>query len=84
MLTASTPSVQPMGEIHQLGVIGVFGGSLFSAMHGSLVTSTLLAETSENESLNEGYRFGQETETYSIVAAHAYFGRLIFVRKDGV
>ena len=67
-----------MGEIHQLGVIGVFGGSLFSAMHGSLVTSTLLAETSENESLNEGYRFGQETETYSIVAAHAYFGRLIF------
>ena len=63
---------------HQLGVIGVFGGSLFSAMHGSLVTSTLLAETSENESLNEGYRFGQETETYSIVAAHAYFGRLIF------
>jgi len=63
---------------HQLGVIGVFGGSLFSAMHGSLVTSTLLAETNENESLNAGYRFGQETETYSIVAAHAYFGRLIF------
>jgi photosystem II P680 reaction center D1 protein len=63
---------------HQLGVIGVFGGSLFSAMHGSLVTSTLLAETSENESLNAGYRFGQENETYSIVAAHSYFGRLIF------
>jgi len=62
---------------HQLGVIGVFGGSLFSAMHGSLVTSTLLAETTENESLNAGYRFGQETETYSIVSAHAYFGRLI-------
>jgi photosystem II P680 reaction center D1 protein len=63
---------------HQLGVIGVFGGSLFSAMHGSLVTSTLLVETNENESLIAGYRFGQETETYSIVAAHAYFGRLIF------
>jgi len=63
---------------HQLGVAGVFGGSLFSAMHGSLVTSTLLVETNENESLNAGYRFGQETETYSIVAAHAYFGRLIF------
>merc|ERR1711966_123160 len=47
-------------------------------MHGSLVTSTLLVETNENESLNAGYRFGQETETYSIVAAHAYFGRLIF------
>merc|ERR1712166_1570142 len=63
---------------HQIGVIGVFGGSLFSSMHGSLVTSTLLAETNENESLNAGYRFGQETETYRIVAAHAYFGRLIF------
>jgi photosystem II P680 reaction center D1 protein len=63
---------------HQLGVIGVFGGSLFSAMHGSLVTSTLLSETNENESANLGYKFGQETETYSIVAAHAYFGRLLF------
>ncbi|KAJ7941375.1 Photosystem II protein D1, partial [Quillaja saponaria] len=32
----------------------------------------------ENESANEGYRFGQEEETYNIVAAHGYFGRLIF------
>merc|ERR1712087_746291 len=63
---------------HPFHQLGVFGGSLFRAMHGSLVTSTLLAETNENESLNAGYRFGQETETYSIVAAHAYFGRLIF------
>ncbi|KAJ4744099.1 Photosystem II protein D1 [Rhynchospora pubera] len=29
-------------------------------------------------SANEGYRFGQEEETYNIVAAHGYFGRLIF------
>jgi hypothetical protein len=41
-----------------LGVAGVFGGSLFSAMHGSLVTSSLIRETTENESANEGYRFG--------------------------
>jgi photosystem II P680 reaction center D1 protein len=27
---------------------------------------------------NEGYKFGQEEETYNIVAAHGYFGRLIF------
>ncbi|KAG5111049.1 hypothetical protein JHK82_040272 [Glycine max] len=60
------------------GVAGVFGGSLFSAMHGSLVTSCLIRETTENESANEGYRFGQEEETYNIVAAHGYFGRLIF------
>ncbi|CAI0433479.1 unnamed protein product [Linum tenue] len=47
-------------------------------MHGSLVTSSLIRETTENESANEGYKFGQEEETYNIVAAHGYFGRLIF------
>ncbi|XLR37699.1 hypothetical protein S83_022359 [Arachis hypogaea] len=67
-----------MHPFHMLGVAGVFGGSLFSAMHGSLVTSSLIRETTENESANEGYRFGQEEETYNIVAAHGYFGRLIF------
>jgi hypothetical protein len=29
-------------------------------MHGSLVTSSLIRETTENESANEGYRFGQK------------------------
>jgi photosystem II P680 reaction center D1 protein len=67
-----------MNPLHMLGVAGVFGGALFSAMHGSLVTSSLIRETTENESHNNGYRFGQEEETYSIVGAHAYFGRLIF------
>jgi hypothetical protein len=61
-----------------LGVGGVFGGSRFSAMPGCLVKSSLIRETTENESANEGYRFGQEEETYNIVAAHGYFGRLIF------
>jgi len=67
-----------MHPFHILGVAGVFGGSLFSAMHGSLVTSSLLAETGGDVSLNVGYNFGQEDETYSISAAHGYFGRLIF------
>ena len=61
-----------------MGVAGVFGGALFSAMHGSLVTSSLIRETTEQESQNYGYKFGQEEETYNIVAAHGYFGRLIF------
>ncbi|PNT61161.1 hypothetical protein BRADI_5g10967v3 [Brachypodium distachyon] len=60
----------PYASFHMLGVAGVFGGSLFSAMHGSLVTSSLIRETTENESANEGYKFGQEEETYNIVAAH--------------
>ncbi|PHT59621.1 Photosystem II protein D1 [Capsicum baccatum] len=67
-----------MHPFHMLGVAGVFGGSLFSAMHGSLVTSILIRETTKNKSANEGYRFGQEEETYNIVAAYGYFGSLIF------
>ncbi|XBH84899.1 hypothetical protein VPH35_072959 [Triticum aestivum] len=67
-----------MHPFHMLGVAGVFGGSLFGAMHGSLLTSSLIRETTENESANEGYKFGQEEETYNIVVAHGYFGRLIF------
>ena len=47
-------------------------------MHGFLVTSLLIRETTENQSANDGYRFGQEEETYNIVAAHRYFKPLIF------
>merc|ERR1712014_125021 len=43
-----------MHPFHILGVAGVFGGVIFSAMHGSLVTSSLLRETTENESANAG------------------------------
>ncbi|MFP4009653.1 MAG: photosystem II q(b) protein [Spirulinaceae cyanobacterium] len=67
-----------MHPFHMMGVAGVFGGALFAAMHGSLVTSSLVRETTEYESANAGYKFGQEEETYNLVAAHGYFGRLIF------
>ena len=36
-----------MHPFHMLGVAGVFGGALFAAMHGSLVTSSLIKETTE-------------------------------------
>merc|ERR1712071_614790 len=49
-----------MHPFHMAGVAAVFGGSLFSAMHGSLVTSSLLSETLGSNSLNSGYIFGQE------------------------
>jgi photosystem II P680 reaction center D1 protein len=39
-----------------------------TVIKGSLVTSSLIRETTENESANAGYRFGQEEETYNIVA----------------
>jgi photosystem II P680 reaction center D1 protein len=59
-----------------LRVAAVFGGSLFSALHGSLVNSLLVLAT-EAERQNYAYKFGQEEETYNIVAAHGYFGLLI-------
>ncbi|CAH1440353.1 unnamed protein product [Lactuca virosa] len=43
-----------MHPFHFLGVAGVFDGSLFSVMHGSLVTSSLIREIIENEYANEG------------------------------
>ena len=55
-----------MHPFHIFGVAGVFGASFFSAMHGSLVTSSLLSETHGDVSLNTGYLFGQEDETYTI------------------
>jgi photosystem II P680 reaction center D1 protein len=61
-----------MHPFHQLGEAGVFGGALFSAMHGSL-TSSLIRETSEEESQNLGYKFGQEEETYNIVVLTTHF-----------
>lgn len=67
-----------MSPFHMLGVAGVFGGALISSVHGSLVTSSLIRETTENESLNYGYKFGQEQETYNLVSAHGYLGRLLF------
>jgi photosystem II P680 reaction center D1 protein len=39
---------------------------------GSLVTSSLIRETTEAVSTNAGYRFGQEEETYNIVSSVLY------------
>ena len=63
---------------NMLGIAGIFGDSLFSSMNGSLENFSLNRETTENEFSNKGYKFGQEEETYNIVAAHSYFGRFIF------
>jgi photosystem II P680 reaction center D1 protein len=67
-----------MHPFHMLGVVGVFGGALFSAMHGSMVMSSLIRESTEEESINSGYKFGQGQETYNIVAAHGYLGRVFW------
>ncbi|RDY06820.1 Photosystem II protein D1, partial [Mucuna pruriens] len=56
----------------------VFDDSLFGDMHGLLVTFSLIREITENESTNEGYRFGEGEESCNIVDAHGYFGLFIF------
>lgn len=67
-----------MHPLHMLGVVGVFGGALLSATHGSLVTASLIRETSELESANIGYHFGQQEATYNLMAGHVGFlGRLL-------
>lgn len=67
-----------MHPFHMLGVAGVWGGALLSIVHGSLVTSSLVRETTEFESANEGYRFGQQEVTYNLLAGHTgYIGRLL-------
>jgi photosystem II P680 reaction center D1 protein len=66
-----------MNPFHQLGVLGVVGGAFFAAVHGSLVTSTLIRATNEFESVNAGYRLGQQKPTYSFQAAQIYQSRLL-------
>lgn len=67
-----------MHPFHMLGVAGVFGGAFLAALHGSLATSSFIRETTENESVNAGYKFGQKEETYNLLASHyGYLGRLM-------
>lgn len=61
-----------MSPFHQLGVIGVLGGSLLCAMHGSVVTSTLIRNTTEWESINTGYHLGQKKSTYDFNKSQNY------------
>ncbi|MEM7770969.1 MAG: photosystem II q(b) protein [Cyanobacteria bacterium P01_A01_bin.37] len=67
-----------MHPLHMLGVIGVFGGALIAALHGSLVTSSLIRTTTETESETLGYKFGQHQPTYHYLASHyGFLGRLL-------
>ncbi|MGQ4647841.1 photosystem II q(b) protein [Lyngbya aestuarii] len=67
-----------MHPLHMLGVAGVFGGAFLVSLHGSLATSTLIKQTTENESPNAGYKFGQSHITYDYLAGHyGFLGRLL-------
>ncbi|OUC14084.1 MAG: Photosystem Q(B) protein 1 [Alkalinema sp. CACIAM 70d] len=67
-----------MHPFHMLGVTGIFAGAILAALHGSLVTSSIVRQTSESESAAVGYRFGQPQVTYNYNASHSGFlGRLL-------
>lgn len=67
-----------MHPFHMLGVIGVFSGALLSALHGSLVTSTVFRDVDEDQSINAGYQLGQSEQTYHFLAGHyGFLGRLL-------
>lgn len=67
-----------MHPLHQLGVAGVFAGAMLSSLHGSLVSSSLIRESTLEESANTDYKFGQPEVTYNLLAGHyGYLGRLV-------
>jgi hypothetical protein len=68
VLNRANLGIEVVHAFHMLGVAGVFGGSLIPAMHRPPVSFSLIRETTENLSANSGYKFGQEEETYIIVA----------------
>jgi len=71
---------------HQLGVIGVFGGSLFCAAHGSLVTSAIIRQgVGEASALEKGFSGWQKpawarrpSPTYSFDHAQANQEKLLW------
>jgi photosystem II P680 reaction center D1 protein len=63
MLVFQTEQNILMYPFHMREVAGMFDGSFFSALYGSLVTSSLVHETTEHELTDYGYKFGQEETT---------------------
>ncbi|MGF1588411.1 MAG: photosystem II q(b) protein [Pleurocapsa sp.] len=61
-----------MSPFHQLGVMGVLGGALLCATHGSIVTSSLIRHTSQDESINLDYKLRQKIPTYNFSKAQNY------------
>ncbi|MDB9526390.1 Photosystem Q(B) protein 1 [Oscillatoria sp. CS-180] len=63
---------------HQLGVIGVFGGSLLCAAHGSLVTSALIRRSGSHTSLTESSWTGKPEQVYSFEHVQANQQKLLW------
>ena len=69
--------ITSLHPFHMLGVAGVLGGTVFSAMHGSLVTSSWIRETTENESANNKKKVKDRHKSLSEVRRRIIFPRLL-------
>ncbi|MEM8675724.1 MAG: photosystem II q(b) protein [Cyanobacteria bacterium P01_G01_bin.67] len=65
-----------LSPFHQIGVIGVFGGALLCAMHGSIVTSSIIRQPKTSKSINIGYKLKQKTPAYSFSKSQNYQRKL--------
>ncbi|MGC1305737.1 MAG: photosystem II q(b) protein [Phormidesmis sp.] len=59
--------------LHQAGVVGVLGGAMLCAVHGSLVTSTIIRPRQ-----NQGNSARRKDKTYSFEHAQSYQRRLFW------
>ncbi|MCD7464119.1 hypothetical protein HAX54_052158 [Datura stramonium] len=71
-----------MHPFHILGLAGVKGGSLFSVMHASLVTSSLIRESTENESDNEVDSQGRVINTWVDIINRANLGMEVMHERN--
>ena len=58
-----------------MGVAGILGGALLSAIHGVTVENTLYQDGDSNNTF-KGFQSDQEEETYSMVTANRYWSQI--------
>ena len=60
---------------HMMGVAGILGGALLSAIHGVTVENTLYQDGEQANTFNP-FDSTQEEETYSMVTANRYWSQI--------
>ena len=76
--SSSRQNITSLCTLSICSVLLVYLVALFSLLCTEVLSRRPLLGRLLRKSQNYGYKFGQEEETYNIVAAHGYFGRLIF------
>ena len=64
-----------LNPFHMMGVAGILGGALLSAIHGVTVENTLY-EDNDGSNTFKGFQSDQEEETYSMVTANRFWSQI--------